>query len=313
MARLRVFTGEAYSPPLFELSDRERVVVGRASACDVVLHSDRVARRHFALERDGAGWQVSDWGSTNGTAVNGARVQTRRLADGDVISVLEVGLVFEERDEVRNPGLEAAIAARPGSPEPVKVWADWLLEHGDPLGEHLARALAMRPGYGDALFNLASLDLERGDFAAAATEYSEALPLFRAMDDRAGVAAILHSQGLIQAQAGEKENAVHSFKEALAVNQKLGDRAAEAGSFFQLGAIAVQQDRMAEGLRLMALAAVILRSLKSDEVKSVEPLVERLASELKYSQEQFMVMVQEVLQSYARDRGWGMVERAFRK
>jgi tetratricopeptide (TPR) repeat protein len=164
-----------------------------------------------------------------------------------------------------------------------------------------------------ALFNLASLDLERGDFQAAGEEYARALPLFQEMGDRAGVAAILHSQGLIFSQAGEKDKAAHSFKEALSINQELGDRAAEAGSFFQLGALAVQHDKMAEGLRLMALAAVVLQSIKSDEVKNVEPLVERLASQLKYSQEQFMVMVQEALQGYAKDRGWELVERALGK
>ena len=70
------------------------------------------------------------------------------------------------------------------------------------------------------------------------------------------------------------------------------------------------QDRMEEGLKLMATAAVVLRSIKSDEVRNVEPLVERLASRLNYSQEQFMVMVQEVLNSYSKDRGWGLVESA---
>ena len=48
-------------------------------------------------------------------------------------------------------------------------------------------------------------------------------------------------------------------------------------------------------------------------MKNVEPLVERLAAQLNYSQEQFMRLVQEVLQSYAKDRGLGLVERAWGK
>jgi tetratricopeptide (TPR) repeat protein len=164
-----------------------------------------------------------------------------------------------------------------------------------------------------ALFNLASLDLEKGDFTEAADEFTRALPRFREIGDQAAVAAILHSLGLIHSQAGEKEAAAKSFKEALLINQSLADRAAEAGAFFQLGALAVQQDRMAEGLRLMALAAIVLRSIKSEEVNNVEPLVEGLASQLKYSQEQFMVLVQDVLSSYAKDRGWGLVEKAWGK
>ncbi len=161
-----------------------------------------------------------------------------------------------------------------------------------------------------ALFNLASLDLEKGDFPPAGAEYAEVLPLFAEMGDRAGEAAILHSLGMIHSQAGEKDKAVESFQKALRINQELADRPAEAGAFFQLGALAVQQDKMQEGLRLMALAAIVLRSIKSDDVKNVEPLVERLAAQLSLTQEQFMVLVQEVLQSYAKDRGWGLVERA---
>jgi hypothetical protein len=58
---------------------------------------------------------------------------------------------------------------------------------------------------------------------------------------------------------------------------------------------------------------VVLRSIKSDDVKNVEPLVERLAAQLNLTQEQFMLMVQEVLQSYVLDRGWGLVEKAWGK
>jgi len=170
-----------------------------------------------------------------------------------------------------------------------------------------------RKGAAFALFNLASLDLEKGDFSQAGAEFAEALPLFAENGDRAGEAAILHSQGLIHSQAGEKEKAVESFQKALRINQELADKPAEAGAFFQLGALAVQQDKMQEGLRLMALAAIVLRSIKSDDVKNVEPLVERLAAQLGLTQDQFMVMVQEILQSYARDRGWRLVERAWGK
>ena len=133
------------------------------------------------------------------------------------------------------------------------------------------------------------------------------------MGDRVGEAAILHSLGMIHSQAGEKEKAMKCFQDALQINQDLADKPGEAGAFFQLGAIAVQHGKMQEGLRLMALAAIVLRGIKSDDVKNVEPLVERLAAQLSYSQEQFMGLVQEVLQGYAKDRGWGMVERAWEK
>ena len=134
--------------------------------------------------------------------------------------------------------------------------------------------------------------------------------LAREIGDRIGEATILHSLGLINSNAGDRELAWENFEAALRIFQEIADRCGEAGAFFQLGALAVQRDHIQEGLRLMALAAIILRSIKSDEVKNVEPLVERLASQLGNTQERFMIMVQEVLQSYVRDRGWGLVERA---
>ncbi len=177
----------------------------------------------------------------------------------------------------------------------------------------LLEAAGDRKGAAFALFNLASLDLEKGDFPQAGAEYAKALPIFEGMGDKAGIAAILHSLGMIHSQAGEKEEAIESFQKALQINHELADRPGEAGAFFQLGVLAVQQNKMQEGLQLMALAAVVLRSIKSDDLKNVEPLVERLAAQMSYSQEQFMILVQEVLHSYSKDRGMGLVAKAFGK
>jgi tetratricopeptide (TPR) repeat protein len=174
----------------------------------------------------------------------------------------------------------------------------------------LMQRLGDRTGEAVVLFNLASLFLEKGDFASADREFQKALMLAREIGDRIGEATILHSLGLINSNAGDRELAWENFEAALRIFQEIADRCGEAGAFFQLGALAVQRDKIQEGLRLMALAAIILRSIKSDEVKNVEPLVERLASQLGITQEQFMTMVQEVLQSYVRDRGWGLVEKA---
>jgi len=189
----------------------------------------------------------------------------------------------------------------------------------DSARQNFMRSLEIMQGVGDKgiassiLFNLASIDMEKGDFNFAKGEFQEALTLKRELGDRSGEAAILHNLGSIESQSGDKEVARQDFLDALKIFQGLGDRPGEAGAFFQLGAIAVQQDRIPEGLRLMALSAVVLRSIGSEEVKSVEPVVERLASQLKYSQEQFMEMVREVVGAYRQDRGWGLVEAAFGK
>ncbi len=176
--------------------------------------------------------------------------------------------------------------------------------------QELLQKTGDRTGEAVVLFYLGNLYMDKGEFKLAKEDFEKALLLEREIGNRSGEAAVLHSLGLIESQVGSKESAWENFKEALQVYQELVDKSGEAGAFFQLGALAVQMDKIAEGLRLMALSALVLRSIKSDEVKNVEPLVERLASQLSYSQEQFMAMVQESMQSYRKDRGWGLVERA---
>jgi hypothetical protein len=51
--------------------------------------------------------------------------------------------VLEREDvEVRSPTLEGAMEAAPDDAELMHVWCDFLLDHGDPLGERIAKARA---------------------------------------------------------------------------------------------------------------------------------------------------------------------------
>lgn len=70
-----------------------RYVIGRAEGCAVMLDHPRVSRTHAHLEfREGEWWVVDDH-STNGTIVNDARADVRRLDSGDRIQV--AGTVFK--------------------------------------------------------------------------------------------------------------------------------------------------------------------------------------------------------------------------
>lgn len=63
------------------------VVLGRDPGCTVPLPGEDVSRRHVRIGPEGEGHLLVDLGSTNGTFVNGARVERRRLAAGDRIRV----------------------------------------------------------------------------------------------------------------------------------------------------------------------------------------------------------------------------------
>jgi pSer/pThr/pTyr-binding forkhead associated (FHA) protein len=75
----------------------ERLTIGRRVSNEVPLEWDiQVSRVHAALERLGDEWTVSDDGlSSNGTFVNGVRVDgRRRLRDGDELKVGTTVIAF---------------------------------------------------------------------------------------------------------------------------------------------------------------------------------------------------------------------------
>jgi tetratricopeptide (TPR) repeat protein len=166
-------------------------------------------------------------------------------------------------------------------------------------------------GEAAALFNMGSIDMEMGDFDKACEELQRALSLRRGLLDRSGTAEALHSLAMLDLQRGDLPVSGDRLREALAIYQELEDRSGEAAAFFQLGVVAVQQGKINEGLKLAALSGVLLKMAGSPEASQVEPVVERLASQLKYSQERFAQMVREVALAYRKDRGMGLVKAAF--
>jgi hypothetical protein len=61
------------------------LVIGRSSACQLVLAHDTVSRRHAELRIEGGCWLLRDLGSSNGTWVNGRRVVEAEVRPGDLI------------------------------------------------------------------------------------------------------------------------------------------------------------------------------------------------------------------------------------
>jgi hypothetical protein len=90
------------SPELDEGMDYElnsaQLTVGRGGQNDVALSSDEYASaRHARFEPRQDGVWVQDLGSTNGTYLNGTRLERpRRLKHGDVVRVGETDLRYEQ-------------------------------------------------------------------------------------------------------------------------------------------------------------------------------------------------------------------------
>lgn len=69
--------------------------VGRSRECDIFLVDPSVSRNHALLEVHGETVVVRDAGSTNGTFVNGERVQLRTLRAGDRVAFGKTEMVVE--------------------------------------------------------------------------------------------------------------------------------------------------------------------------------------------------------------------------
>jgi serine/threonine-protein kinase len=83
---LRVTSGPHEGQEHF-LDRRGVFVVGRSSQAGITMQDDRLlSREHFVIELDSSVCSVKDLGSTNGTKVNGLRVETAPLRDGDLIT-----------------------------------------------------------------------------------------------------------------------------------------------------------------------------------------------------------------------------------
>jgi ABC-type multidrug transport system ATPase subunit/pSer/pThr/pTyr-binding forkhead associated (FHA) protein len=74
----------------FELN-KPVIVVGRAPGNDVVINHPAVSGRHLSLEITPTGYRVTDLNSTNGTIVNGQRIQPNAAQAVNVNDVLKIG------------------------------------------------------------------------------------------------------------------------------------------------------------------------------------------------------------------------------
>jgi hypothetical protein len=65
----------------------DRVVLGRSRECDIRLADANVSRRHAEVRHEDGSYWVIDLGSTNGTELNGRRIERAELSDGDRITL----------------------------------------------------------------------------------------------------------------------------------------------------------------------------------------------------------------------------------
>lgn len=82
--------------------DKKEVTVGRSSDCDLWVEDSAISRKHFKLQVKKGEIKIVDLGSTNGTHVNGEKVNEKVLKEGDKIQISkDTILEFNYLDETR--------------------------------------------------------------------------------------------------------------------------------------------------------------------------------------------------------------------
>ncbi|MFK7913918.1 MAG: FHA domain-containing protein, partial [Pseudomonadales bacterium] len=83
-------SGEIFRPGI------GRNLIGRGTGCDLVIAHQTVSLEHAEVIARAEGCTVTNLMATNGTRVNGASIQTAPLADGDVLRLGQISLVYKD-------------------------------------------------------------------------------------------------------------------------------------------------------------------------------------------------------------------------
>ena len=76
------------------LLDIDSTTAGRHPNAEIFLDDVTVSRKHAEFSRSSNGFAVTDLGSLNGTYLNGVRVDSSSLTDGDEVQVGKFRLTF---------------------------------------------------------------------------------------------------------------------------------------------------------------------------------------------------------------------------
>ena len=83
-------------PQVYKLM-KDVVIIGRSRECDLPLEDNVSSRKHCQLRAWAGTYLLEDLSSKNGTYVNGSKVESAMLKDGDLISVGDWQLTYKAK------------------------------------------------------------------------------------------------------------------------------------------------------------------------------------------------------------------------
>lgn len=94
---------------------RDVTVIGRREDCDLRIPLLDVSRKHCRLIKEEQGLRVEDLGSSNGTYLNGQRIQESGVSAGDTIQLGPVVFVVQIDGAPADEQLQPAVAGGGGA------------------------------------------------------------------------------------------------------------------------------------------------------------------------------------------------------
>ena len=83
------------APKLWSLIGDE-TVIGRSSQANICIESSLLSRKHVEIRKRGPEFRLTDLDSANGVYLNGVRVHSAGLHEGDTIQVGDSVFIFHE-------------------------------------------------------------------------------------------------------------------------------------------------------------------------------------------------------------------------
>ena len=109
---LRFISGK-YQGGEFPLGEGQEIVIGRSSELDMVLVEEMVSRKHARIALNDGVINIEDLGSTNGTFVNGEKVERGTLHEGDRVLIgTNILKVIAAQDADQKLDLKSVAAGR---------------------------------------------------------------------------------------------------------------------------------------------------------------------------------------------------------
>lgn len=83
------------APRVYPLEAAE-TVIGRSTQAAICIESSLLSRRHLSIHKIGSEYRLTDLDSANGVYLNGVRIHSAGLHEGDAIQIGDLVFTFHE-------------------------------------------------------------------------------------------------------------------------------------------------------------------------------------------------------------------------